>query len=59
MQIMSQDYEQLIALAPWAVFLLAVLVFWVLGLRDRMRAAAPRRAASSAPRPRSAEAPLR
>jgi len=34
---MSQETEQLIALAPWAAFIGAVLIFALIDVRDRVR----------------------
>jgi|KBSMisStaDraftv2_1062788.scaffolds.fasta_scaffold3726199_1 hypothetical protein len=34
---MSQETEQLIALAPWAAFIVAVLIFALIDVRDRVR----------------------
>jgi hypothetical protein len=49
---MSQDTEQLIALAPWVVFFLAVLVFALIDLRDRLRERRPQPARTASRRAR-------
>jgi hypothetical protein len=48
---MSQDTEQLIALAPWIAFIMAILVFALIDVRDRIREhrrPAPRRVRAQA-----------
>jgi hypothetical protein len=34
---MSQETEQIIALVPWVAFVVAVLVFALIDVRDRLR----------------------
>jgi len=42
---MSRNMEYVISLAPWAAFLLAVLICWTIGLRDHARRSRPAPAA--------------
>jgi hypothetical protein len=55
MQFMSQSTEYVIALVPWAAFLLAIVICWAIGLRDRPQRSRPapatRRAATRTSEP--------